>query len=218
MSYYVIVDLEMCRVPKMQRQQYKYKHEVIQIGAALMDSDLNIIDTFNEYVKPEFGYLDSFISKLTGIQVDDLEKADTIQIVLNRFMAWLPQNDIVIPISWSDSDELQLRHELTEKAIPIGERFGQMLFNWIDCQPQFSRKMKMKKQYSLEEALIATDICTEGRAHNGLVDAYNTALLYAKMQNEDELVLNKYYKIAHCNDEPEHLSFGLGDILAAAGF
>ena len=157
MCYYVVVDLEMCRVPKTQRHQYKYKHEVIQIGAAIMDSDLNIIDTFNEYVKPEFGCLDSFISKLTGIQVDDLEKADTIQIVLNRFMAWLPQNDIVIPISWSDSDELQLRHELTEKAIPIGERFGQMLFNWIDCQPQFSRKMKMKKQYSLEEALIATD-------------------------------------------------------------
>ena len=218
MSYYVVVDLEMCRVPKTQRKQYKYKHEVIQIGAALMDSDLNIIDTFSEYVKPQFGHLDGFISKLTGVQVDDLEKADTIQIVLNRFMALLPQNDIVIPISWSDSDELQLRHELTEKTIPIGDRFDQMLFNWIDCQPQFSRKMKMKKQYSLEEALIATDICTDGRAHNGMVDAYNTALLYAKMQREEELVLNTYYKHAHEDAEPEHLSFCFGDLLAAAGF
>ena len=78
--------------------------------------------------------------------------------------------------------------------------------------------MQMSRQYSLEEALIATDICTEGRAHNGMVDAYNTALLYAKMQNEDELVLNEYYGKAHSNEEPEHLSFGLGDVLAAAGF
>ncbi len=218
MSYYVVVDLEMCRVSKTQRKQYRYKHEIIQIGAALMDSDLNILRTFSEYVKPEYGYLDSFISKLTGITAKDLEKARNIKDVLDRFMKWLPQDDVIIPVSWSNSDELQFRFELSEKKIPIGDRFDQMLFNWIDCQPQFSRKMRMRKQYSLEEALIATDICTDGRAHNGMVDAYNTALLYAKMQNEEELVLNEYYRKAHCNEEPEHLSFGLGEVLAAAGF
>ena len=64
MCYYVVVDLEMCRVPKAQRKLYRYKNEIIQIGAALMDSNLNVIDTFSEYVKPEYGFLDSFISKL----------------------------------------------------------------------------------------------------------------------------------------------------------
>lgn len=218
MCYYVVVDLEMCRVPKAQRKLYRYKNEIIQIGAALMDSDLNVIDTFSEYVKPEYGFLDSFISKLTGITVKDLENARSLEEVLGSFMNWLPQDDVVVPISWSNSDEMQFRHELGEKNILVDNRFNQMLFNWIDCQPQFSRKMKMKKQYSLEEALIATDICTDGRAHNGMVDAYNTALLYAKMQREDELVLNEYYRKAHSNEEPEHLSFGLGDLLVAAGF
>lgn len=218
MCYYVVVDLEMCRVPKAQRKLYRYKNEIIQIGAALMDSDLNVIDTFSEYVKPEYGFLDSFISKLTGITVKDLENARSLEEVLGSFMNWLPQDDVVVPISWSNSDEMQFRHELGEKNISVDNRFNQMLFNWIDCQPQFSRKMKMKKQYSLEEALIATDICTDGRAHNGMVDAYNTALLYAKMQREDELVLNEYYRKAHSNEEPEHLSFGLGDLLVAAGF
>ena len=55
MGYYVVVDLEMCGVPKNKRKQYKNKHEIIQIGAAVMDSDLNILDTFSQYVKPEFG-------------------------------------------------------------------------------------------------------------------------------------------------------------------
>ena len=218
MCYYVVVDLEMCRVPKAQRKLYRYKNEIIQIGAALMDSDLNVIDIFSEYVKPEYGFLDSFISKLTGITVKNLENARNLEEVLDSFMNWLPQDDVVIPISWSNSDEAQFRHELGEKNILVDSRFNQMLFNWIDCQPQFSRKMKMKKQYSLEEALIATDICTDGRAHNGMVDAYNTALLYAKMQREDELVLNEYYRKAHSNEEPEHLSFGLGALLVAAGF
>ena len=218
MCYYVVVDLEMCRVPKAQRKLYRYKNEIIQIGAALMDSDLNVIDTFSEYVKPEYGFLDSFISKLTGITVKDLENARSLEEVLGSFMNWLPQDDVVVPISWSNSDEMQFRHELGEKNISVDNRFNQMLFNWIDCQPQFSRKMKMKKRYSLEEALIATDICTDGRAHTGMVDAYYTALLYAKMQREDELVLNEYYRKAHSNEEPEHLSFGLGDLLVAAGF
>lgn len=218
MSYYAVIDLEMCRVDRTQRKKYKYMNEIIQIGAALMDADLNIIDTFSEYVKPEFGVLDDYISKLTGITYKELECADNIHMVLNRFLKWLPQDDIVIPISWSEADLIQLQCELSKKNIQKDDRLNQMLFNWIDCQPQFSRKMRMKKQYSLEEALIATDICTDGRAHNASVDAYNTALLYAKMQREDELVLNEYYRIAHSNEEPEHLSFGLGDILEAAGF
>lgn len=61
MGYYVVIDLEMCRVPKTQRKHYRNKQEIIQIGAALMDSDLNVIDTYSEYVKPEYGILDNFI-------------------------------------------------------------------------------------------------------------------------------------------------------------
>ena len=218
MGYYVVVDLEMCRVPAKMRKEYRYKNEIIQIGAALLDERLNVIDKFSEYVSPEYGYLDDFISKLTGIKRSDLKGAPHIHKALENFLNWLP-NENVTAISWSDSDEKQFRMELAAKGIEISVRFENMLDTWIDCQPQFTQKMKMpsKKQYSLEEALIATDICTDGRAHNGLTDAYNTALLYAKMQREDELVLNKYYKTAHEDTEPEHLSFCFGDLLAAAG-
>ena len=64
MGYYVVVDLEMCRVPAKMRKEYRYRHEIIQIGAALMDENLNVVDKFSEYVKPQYGYLDDFISKL----------------------------------------------------------------------------------------------------------------------------------------------------------
>ena len=217
MKRYVVVDLEMCKVPKGYKKEFRCGREIIQIGAVLLDQDFNIYDTFNEYVKPEYGKLDKFITNLTGITEDNLSDADKLSNVLRGFEEWLPDGELV-GISWSDTDNNQLIREVDKKSIYISSKLQSVLARWVDCQPQFSDKMKMEKLYSLEEALIATDICTEGRAHNGLVDAYNTALLYAKMQNEDELVLNKYYKIAHCNDEPEHLSFGLGDILAAAGF
>ena len=216
MSYYVVIDLEMCRVPKGMKKTYHYKHEIIQIGAALMNDEYEVIDKYCTYVKPEFGCLDSFIRRLTGITDSDLKNAPMIKEALNEFLMWLPDDDITA-ISWSDSDRYQLLHELGEKRIKISGVLENMLDTWIDCQPEFSMKMKANKLYSLEEALIATDICTDGRAHNGLDDAYNTALLYAKMKRENELVLNEYYENAH-NGKEEGLSFNLGDLLTAAGF
>ncbi len=215
MNYYVVVDLEMCRVPKGLKRVVGYGREIIQIGATLMDSEYNVIDSFDKYVKPENGKIDRFITNLTGITPDSVKNASNLSIVLDQFIDWLPDN--VLAISWSDNDEKQLRHEIKSKGIDIESKFLELLDNWIDCQPEFSDKMNMERIYSLEEALIATDICTEGRAHNGAVDAYNTALLYAKMKKEKELVLNSYYKAAHDDSEPEHLSFSFDDLLLAAG-
>lgn len=212
MAYYVVVDLEMCKVPKYNKPGYGHNHEIIQIGAALMDDKLDIIDKYNTFVKPDYGVLDDFISKLTGIKPEDLKDAPMVAEAVEDFLGWLPDGEVTA-ISWSFADRNQFHHELTSKGIEISDRFNHILENWVDCQPQFSEKMNMKKRYSLEEALVAADICTDGHAHNGMVDAYNTALLYAKMQREEKLVLNKYYKTAHEDSEPEHLSFSFGDLL-----
>lgn len=65
---YVIVDLEMCRVPKDKRtEQYTLSNEIIEIGAALVNENLEITKTFKTYVAPEYGTLDNYIKKLTGI-------------------------------------------------------------------------------------------------------------------------------------------------------
>ena len=49
--------------------------------------------------------------------------------------------------------------------------------------------------------MIAANIIYEDGAHDGLVDAYNTALLFAKMQTEPELKLNPYYQNAISGEE-----------------
>ena len=64
-----------------------------------------------------------------------------------------------------------------------------------------------------EEALIASDIIPEGRAHDGLADAYNTALLFAKLEQDPDYELNEFYKTAR-EEETEHLSFSMGDLFA----
>ncbi|MCR5847273.1 MAG: exonuclease domain-containing protein [Lachnospiraceae bacterium] len=215
MKHYLVIDLEMCRVHKLYKQTYTYKQEIIQIGAALLNEQLEVVDKYSSYVKPRYGDVDQFIKKLTNITRKDLSDAAYLEDVLVGFTEWIPEGEVTA-VSWSMSDYTQFVNEFESKGIVPHEKIQNLLENWVDCQVQFSEKMKRSdKNYSLEEALIATDVCTEGRAHDGLVDAYNTALLFAKMQTEDELKLNRYYDKIHRKqeDEEEHLTFNLGDLL-----
>ncbi|SEF54568.1 Inhibitor of the KinA pathway to sporulation, predicted exonuclease [Eubacterium ruminantium] len=212
MGKYVVIDLEMCTVPRSNKALYSYKTEIIQIGAAILDEEYKVTDKFNCYVKPEFGLITKFIQNLTGIKPSDVSNAVLLKEALTEFLAWIPKGDVTM-VSWSTNDKYQLVHELSAKKLQI-EGMDALYENWYDCQPLFSEKMKMKKTYNLEEALIATDIVTEGRAHDGLTDAYNTALLFAKMKTEPELKLNPYYKAAHDDAKPEELRYSLADLLA----
>ena len=49
---YLVIDLEMCRVPKLYRSKYKYANETIQIGAVLLDDEFKRIATLCQYVHP----------------------------------------------------------------------------------------------------------------------------------------------------------------------
>lgn len=217
MKYYLVIDLEMCKVNKLYKQTYNHTQETIQIGAALLNEELEVIDKYSRFVKPKYGDVDNFIKNLTNISRKELSNAPSFEEALREFTEWIPDGE-VIAVSWSTSDYNQFVYEMEGKGITPDAKFQKLLDNWVDCQAQFSEKMnRQDKNYSLEEALIASDVSVEGRAHDGLVDAVNTALLFAKMQKEDELKLNPYYSKAHNNpEEDDHLTFNLGDLLKNA--
>ena len=59
MSNFLIIDLEMCKVPKgIKRQMLNLSSEIIQIGAVLINEKLEIEDTFQSFVKPQEGMID----------------------------------------------------------------------------------------------------------------------------------------------------------------
>ena len=62
---------------------------------------------------------------------------------------------------------------------------------------------------------IPANIVYEDGAHDGLVDAYNTALLFAKMERETELILNPYYRnVLLGSEEEERCCSTLGSLFA----
>ena len=186
----------MCRTPKgTKNAQFSLRNELIQIGAVLLDDNFVEVGTFMTYVSPQYSRINPFIQKLTGITQKDVTGAPHFKEALEMFVEWIPADAEII--AWSESDACQIRCESEYKNISV-EHLN--LDNWIDCQKTFSEKMHTEKVYRLSEALSIADIYYDEDFHDALVDAKNTALLFAKMQREDELVLNPYYAMVNSEE------------------
>ena len=83
---------------------------------------------------------------------------------------------------------------------------------WIDAQEMFNNKISNGRNFSLKEAVVASDIVTDASEHNGLDDAYNTALIFAKMTENPDFAINEVYEAA-VNEEVTPLCVTLGDLL-----
>lgn len=211
----VVIDVEMCKVEKAYNwKQYSYANEIIQIGAVMMNSSYEITDEFSSYVRPLYGKINSFIRSLTGITDKDVRKARSLNSVLLSMLQWIGEKDVTF-YSWSNTDYFQIRNEINAK---INDKSPYYVFlekeNWIDYQEKAGIRFGSSHLLSLDNALRIADIDQEGRAHDGLVDAYNTARLIEKMEKhpESRFSLDRIEKTEEEQNTP--LGFSLGGMLS----
>ena len=191
MKKYAVIDLEMCNIPENSgRSGTSLKRETIQIGAVLLDETFAVQEKFMTYVSPQFGAIDSYIHKLTGISPEDTEGAPRFESALRSFFEWLP-DDVTI-VTWSESDESQLRKEMKAKRVFFAP-FEALLDSCVDCQEAFSKRLGTSRKYRLYEAINICDVDYDEHTHDALADAYNTALLFAKLNLEETLSFSRYY-------------------------
>ena len=214
MSVYVVIDLEMCKVPVINKKTKNIlANEVIQIGAILLDEEFEFKDSFVSYVYQKFGTVDKFIQNLTGISQKDLVGAPDFETAMRAFVEWLPEEAILV--SWSDTDRYQLQRELSVKGIELPE-MEHYFETWIDCQKLFGAKANSKRNYKLSEALILSAIDYQDGEHDALVDAKNTAFLFAKMEKEPDFKLSAVCASA---DEATYSTYNpFADLLANFSF
>ena len=181
----VVIDVEMCKV-QTKVVGYPCKNEIIQIGAVMMDDAYEIIDQFSTYVSPRFGKIDRFIAMLTGISERTIKDAPDIEDALDQMLRWIDDNEAVF-YSWSDNDYYQIRKEIQLKC-PDSARWEKLLdqANWIDYQKKLGDRLESFKLLKLAEALELVELDTEGRLHDGLADAYNTARMISKLETHKD--------------------------------
>lgn len=211
--YHLVIDLEMCKVPKHYRTpKYKYANEIIQIGAVLLDEQFEITGKINQYVHPVHGVIDNHISKLTGIQNNQVKNAPRLEEALLHLIDWIGERDYKV-YAWSESDYKQLEHELVSKDIENSRLTEFMdLERWVDYQAVFGERYDFSKLVSLSEALMYCNIDIDGRLHDGLDDAVNTAKLIRILENDKEFVLYKEDIDIGSGSEP--LNFTMGGLFA----
>ena len=191
--FYLVIDLEMCKVPRDYRSKsYRYANETIQIGAVLLDDSFKRIGTLCQYVHPEHGVIDYFIENLTGIKNSQVKKAPKLDEALIHMIDWLGEREYKI-YAWSESDRNQLLHEIKAKNMTDERIYAFMKAeNWIDYQDVFTKRFELSRQLSLEEALGRAEIEPEGKFHDGLDDAVNTAYLIENLELNPEYQLVSY--------------------------
>lgn len=213
MTKRVVIDLEMCKVPQVYRNKNRsLKMEIIQIGAVLMNENNEIIDRYSSYVKPEYGVVDNFIKSLTGIREANVRKAQPLGIIVRELLEWIGTKDVTF-YAWSDTDYRQFRKELHVKGIESDE-FEPLLnqINWIDYQQVFENRFQLGKSLSLKDALFYLELDPEGRLHDGLADACNTARVIAEMEKHpDKLFLLD--RVRKNEQEAEQVGTCLGSLL-----
>lgn len=189
MKYYLIVDLEMGEVdPKDRGKLQGMSKEIIQTGAVLLTESLAVDSEFSSYSRPRIGYVSHYVRKMTGITNDRLKGAPDIEDVLRDMADWLGDKE-VIAMSWSDSDCRQLEKEMEVKEIHIPE-IERLFPGWADFQVDFGRLAGFKERCSLADALLICHLSPDGREHDGLWDARNTARIFAKVQGAEKFSLS----------------------------
>ena len=174
----IFIDLEMHPVARAYAEPFALlKTETIEIGAVMLDENLQEISSFKEYVHPD--YSDKVYpkyQKLTGITTEMLANADGFRTVFDHFCKWCGNGYTIY--SWSDSDIWQLMRECDWKGVEYSEEVRYMFNHWKDFQAEFCSMLNMNKLMSLTDAVSIGGLDFAGHQHDGLADARNTADLY----------------------------------------
>lgn len=217
----IVVDFEWERTEQKIFFNGKFlKQEIIEFGAVMLDADFKELGTFKRYVKPRYtSKLRNSIINLTGITDDILADAEDFSEVLKEFVGWCEDGQGKYEVyAWSDNDLNQIRKEIEAKGIEHTDSIHFLLGNWYDLQQEFDSMLGFKSRVSLENALFTAGIDLEGKAHDALDDARNTAQLICFMNDPEkqETIIRKIREVL-CGTEEKATLGEMFDMSVFAG-
>ena len=216
---HIVVDLEMNNIRQKSEARRICTMETIEIGAVMLDDNLQEISSFRTYVKPE--YNDGIVKKitrLTGITDDMVLNAPRFNEALRMFTNWcLGTGDDVTIYAWSESDYGQISKEMLLKEYDVTKEEENLLGNdWSDFQQEFDSHLGFERQLSLRMALDMAGVEFSGREHDALDDARNTAELLQIFRDEE--LFDKTLKKIKEFMEPTEIGSTIGDLIDFSAF
>jgi len=166
---YIIVDLEATCDNKITNMV----HEIIEIGAVKINENGELIETYDEFVKPAINpVMSEFCRNLTGIEQFRIDKADTFPKVIEKFKKWL--NEDYFLCSWGHYDKKQFINDC--KLHEIDSEWAE---KHISIKHEYA-KINKCKPCGMSKALEREHITLTGTHHRGIDDAKNIAKIFIK--------------------------------------
>lgn len=181
--YYIVLDLEFNQdftdITAKEIVGHKYPFEIIQIGAVKLDFNLNVIGSFNHYVKPDiYSMVNPIITEITGITSDMLMNEKKFPEIYNEFIEFIEDaNSILCTWGMSDIKELYKSAEYYN----MNMQFLPKMF--INLQPYASMHFKLNKkaQLRLKNVVEILNIPIIDKFHDALNDSIYTAEVFKKI-------------------------------------
>lgn len=169
------------------------ENEIIAIGAVAENGS-----TFHSLVKPQFSSISQFVSDLTHISQEDLEKAPVIDVALKEFDRWVMNQELNIMncrfVTYGDDKKFL---QATLPAIKSSAAFytGAVLLAKIeDCVPD--AKNFFKGNIRLVDAYNYVQSMSNKQEHNPLKDAMMLKDVYNYIQDNEPLTAHPLSKTA----------------------
>ena len=188
MKNYIVFDLEWNQGSAL-TENPNIPFEILEIGAVKLDENKNIVDTFNEYIRPQVYKKMNFMTKqVIHMEMEELDDAEIFPHVVKRFLKWC--GDDYIFCTWGNSDLTELQINMRYYGIdPLSD--GPI--NYLDVQKLFSIAYSDgKSRRGLETAVDFMHIEKNDMFHRADSDAYYTAMILKKMARPD---VEDYYSI-----------------------
>lgn len=188
---YIVVDLEMHPLPnKYKFEKNMCKCETIEIGAVMLDGELNEISEFKRIVKPQYcTKIYPRYEKMTGITTAMVEQGDSFEAAFHSFAGWCLDGDGEFQIiAWSDNDFGQMVRELYLKHVQLSQEEKAVMDGWRDFQKEFDQMLNKECQVSLDLALFYAEVDFEGHRHDAVWDSRNTAELFRRTRGEEDRI------------------------------
>lgn len=186
---YIVLDLEWNQPLSYHSAAYKSAggkllFEMIQIGAVKVNEQLQILDSFNQLIRPaHYVKLHPRIAKITHIDPEDLSDAPDFCDAISAFAQWCGEDYVLL--TWGCDDISVLNQNMTffksetrlSKFYDMQRLFGEVIGN--------SKERKGLKA-AMEHYQIDPDEALP--FHNAVNDAYYTAKVFTRLPDPKKVL------------------------------
>ena len=167
---YIVMDLEWNQSGtkyRAERNGVRLAGEIIEIGAVRVNENMEILEQYCQYVKPEcYQKMNRNVTELTDITDDMIADGRPFKEVITEFLEWCGGDAF---LTWSENDIIMIEDNMLFHGMDIDH-----LPKCYDMQLLFDDQVTQEdRSFALSYAMWKFDIKPQ-RSHDALNDAINT--------------------------------------------